>query len=148
MEGMSTMRKYKIGYTQGVFDMFHIGHLNLLRRAKEQCDYLIVGVNSDELVREYKKKETVVKQIDRVNIVSAIKYVDQCEVVDTLDKLKQLEKFQFEVIFIGSDWKDSPRWMKTMEDLEKKNVYVEFLEYTAGVCSTDLKDQEGVAEES
>lgn len=148
MEGMSTMRKYKIGYTQGVFDMFHIGHLNLLRRAKEQCDYLIVGVNSDELVREYKKKETVVKQIDRVNIVSAIKYVDQCEVVDTLDKLKQLEKFQFEVIFIGSDWKDSPRWMKTIEDLEKKNVYVEFLEYTAGVCSTDLKDQEGVAEES
>lgn len=148
MEGMSTMIKYKIGYTQGVFDMFHIGHLNLLRRAKEQCDYLIVGVNSDELVREYKKKETVVKQIDRVNIVSAIKYVDQCEVVDTLDKLKQLEKFQFEVIFIGSDWKDSPRWMKTIEDLEKKNVYVEFLEYTAGVCSTDLKDQEGVAEES
>lgn len=142
------MIKYKIGYTQGVFDMFHIGHLNLLRRAKEQCDYLIVGVNSDELVREYKKKETVVKQIDRVKIVSAIKYVDQCEVVDTLDKLKQLEKFQFEVIFIGSDWKDSPRWMKTIEDLEKKNVYVEFLEYTAGVCSTDLKGQESVAEES
>ena len=83
------MKKYKIGYTQGVYDMFHIGHLNLINRAKEQCDYLIVGVNSDELVKAYKKKETVIKEQERAEIVRNLKAVDDCLIVDTLDKMEQ-----------------------------------------------------------
>ena len=78
--------KYKIGYTQGVFDMFHIGHLNMINRAKSLCDYLIVGVNSDELVQQYKNKLPVINERDRKEIVSNIRAVDQCIIVNTLDK--------------------------------------------------------------
>ena len=81
------MKKYKIGYTQGVFDMFHIGHLNLLNNAKLYCDYLKVGVNSDNLVSEYKHKTPVINENERRIIVENIKAVDECFVVDTLDKL-------------------------------------------------------------
>ncbi len=80
------MKKYKVGYTQGVYDMFHIGHLNLLNHAKEYCDYLIVGINSDKLVEEYKKKHTVINEQERALIVSNIKAVDEVLIVDSLDK--------------------------------------------------------------
>ena len=79
-------KKYKVGYTQGVYDMFHIGHLNLLNHAKEYCDCLIVGVNSDELVQSYKHKTPVIKQEERRTIVTNIKAVDKCIIATTLDK--------------------------------------------------------------
>ena len=94
------MKKYKIGYTQGVFDMFHIGHLNLLLHAKEQCDYLIVGVNSDELVENYKQKVPVIDEEARRTIVENIKCVDQAVIATTLDKVDAWNRYHFNVVFI------------------------------------------------
>ncbi len=135
------MKKYKIGYTQGVYDMFHIGHLNLINRAKKQCDYLIVGVNSDDLVESYKKKETVIKEKDRAEIVRNLKAVDECIIVNTLDKLQILSQIHFDAIFIGSDWYGNPRWMQTKEELAKIGVEVVFLPHTDGVSSTMLRTE-------
>lgn len=138
--------KAKIGYTQGVYDMFHIGHLNLLMHAKEHCDYLVVGVNSDKLVRDYKNKNAVVNEVDRARIISAIKYVDKCVIVDSLDKIEQWNKYNFDEIYIGSDWKGNERWKKTEEELAKVGSKVVYLEYTEGVSSTFLRDKESVDE--
>ncbi len=133
------MKKYKIGYTQGVFDMFHVGHLNLLNRAKEECDYLIVGVNSDALVMEYKNKRPVISEEERRLIVANIKSVDECIVVTTLDKLEILNTISFNAVFIGDDWKGNSRWNKTEEDLASVGVDVVYLPHTEGVSSTLLR---------
>lgn len=133
------MKKYKVGYTQGVYDMFHIGHLNIINKAKEQCDYLIVGVNSDDLVQSYKHKETVIKERERSEIVRNIKAVDKCIIVNTLDKLELLKEIKFDAIFIGDDWYGNPRWMQTKEELAGYGVDVVFLPHTAGVSSTMLR---------
>lgn len=133
------MKKYKIGYTQGCYDMFHIGHLNLLNNAKKQCEYLIVGVNSDELVQNYKNKIPVISENDRAEIIRNIKSVDECIIVDTLDKEEILKKIKFNAIFIGDDWKDNKRWNETKENLKKYNVDVVFLPHTDGISSTKLR---------
>lgn len=133
------MKKYKVGYTQGVYDMFHIGHLNIINKAKEQCDYLIVGVNSDVLVQSYKHKETVIKERERSEIVRNLKAVDKCIIVNTLDKLELLKEIKFDAIFIGDDWYGNPRWMQTKEELVKLGVDVVFLPHTDGVSSTMLR---------
>ena len=135
------MKKYKIGYTQGVYDMFHIGHLNIINKAKEQCDYLIVGVNSDELVQTYKHKETVINELDRAEIVRNLKAVDKCVIVDTLDKIELHKHLGFNAIFIGDDWYGNPRWMQTKEDLSTIGVDVVFLPHTNGISSTMLRSQ-------
>lgn len=134
-------KKMKIGYTQGVFDMFHIGHLNLLNNAKAQCDYLIVGVNSDELVESYKHKVPVVCQEFRKVIVENIKAVDEAHIVGTLDKLEILKNISFDTIFIGDDWKGSQRWNATVETLKKKGIQVVFLPYTQNISSTQLRSK-------
>lgn len=133
------MKKYKIGYTQGVYDMFHIGHLNLINRAKEQCDCLIVGINSDNLVESYKHKKTVIKENDRAEIVRNLKAVDECIIVNTLEKTEILQQIHFDAIFIGSDWYGNPRWVQTKEELAKYGVDVVFLPHTEGVSSTILR---------
>lgn len=133
------MKKYKIGYTQGVYDMFHIGHLNLINKAKEQCEYLIVGINSDSLVQSYKHKDTVIKENDRAEIVRNLKAVNEVVIVDTLDKVELLSKLKFDSIFIGDDWYGNPRWMNTKEELAKYGVDVVFLPHTAGISSTILR---------
>lgn len=135
------MKKYRVGYTQGVFDMFHVGHLNLLKKAKERCDFLIVGVNSDELVETYKHKCPMINENQRKQIVEAIKYVDKCAIVDTLDKEIAWENFKFDAIFIGDDWKGNERWVKTEKLLSLHNVKVIYLEYTKGISSTILKEK-------
>lgn len=132
-------KKYKVGFTAGVYDMFHIGHLNLIKRAKEQCDYLIVGVNSDRLVEYYKNKSTVISESERREIVSNIRDVDKCVIMDNLDKIDAWEKFKFDVVFIGDDWKGSERWNKTEKELAKVNVKVEYLPYTDNISSTILR---------
>lgn len=133
------MKKYKVGYTQGVYDMFHIGHLNLINNAKQYCEYLIVGVNADALVEQYKHKTPVINEIERQTIVANIKAVDECVIATTLDKEKALELYHFDAIFIGDDWKGNPRWEKTKEDLARKGVDVVFLPHTAGISSTGLR---------
>ena len=134
------MKKYKIGYTQGVYDMFHIGHLNILKRAKEYCEILIVGINSDDLVRKYKHKIPVINEIDRVEIVRNIKQVDQVVLVDTLDKNEIYKKIHFNAIFIGSDWKGNPRWEQTEKEMADKDVDVVYLPHTEGISSSILRE--------
>lgn len=136
------MKRYKIGYTQGVYDMFHIGHLNLINHAKEYCDYLIVGVNADKLVQEYKHKTPVINELERAAIVRNIKAVDECVIAHTLDKLIALEHYHFGAIFIGDDWKGNPRWEQTKIDLAKQGVDLVFLPHTDGVSSTELRPVE------
>lgn len=133
------MKKYRIGYTQGVYDMFHIGHLNLINRAKAQCDYLIVGVNADQLVEQYKHKTPVINETDRAEIVRNIKAVDEAVIVHTLDKEEALRLFHFDAIFIGDDWKGNPRWEQTGIDLARHGVDLIFLPHTEGISSTSLR---------
>ena len=130
-----------IGYTQGVYDMFHIGHLNLLRNAKKKCDYLIVGINSDELVKKYKNKTPIINENDRAEIVRNIKFVDECLIVNTLDKIEINKIINFDVIFIGSDWKGNTRWNNTEEELKEYGVDLIYLPHTDGISSTILRDK-------
>lgn len=132
------MKKYKIGYTQGTYDMFHIGHLNLLKNAKEQCEYLIVGVNSDELVKQYKHKLPIINENERSEIVRNIKAVDKCVISRTLDKMVAHELFHFDAIFIGDDWKGNVRWEQTEEELKKVGADLVYLPHTDGISSTAL----------
>lgn len=132
------MKPYKIGYTQGVYDMFHIGHLNLINHAKEYCDCLIVGVNADKLVESYKRKIPVINEHERRIIVSNIKAVDKCIIVTTLNKVELWNELHFDAIFIGDDWKGNARWEQTEKDLEPYGAKVVYLPYTEGVSSTML----------
>lgn len=136
------MKKYDVGYTQGVFDMFHIGHLNLLLNAKKMCKHLIVGVNSDKLVSEYKNKIPIIKESDRRSIIDNIKPVDESFIATTLDKIAIWNNIHFNAIFIGDDWKGNPRWENTQTELSKIGVDVVFIPYTNGICSTDLRSYE------
>lgn len=131
--------KYKVGYTQGTFDLFHIGHLNVINQAKELCDYLIVGVNSDHLVNEYKHHYPMICDRHRAAIVSNIKSVDQCIIVDTLDKSKMADMLHFDAIFIGDDWRGNPRWVQTEEELGHKGIKVVFLKHTPDISSTQIR---------
>ena len=133
-------RNVKIGYTQGTFDLFHVGHLNLIKHAKELCDYLIVGVNTDELVSEYKHKMPVIGENERAGVVSGLVYVDACSVVNTLDKMDAYGKYHFNTIFIGDDWKGNSRWEQTRIDMEKIGVDVVFLPHTNGISSSVLTE--------
>ena len=130
-----------IGYTQGTFDMFHIGHLNLIRNAKRHCDYLIVGVNKDELVESYKNKRPIIPLEERVEIVRAIRYVDEVIATDTLDKTKIWEKVHFDEIYIGDDWKGNERWEKTGKEMEQLGAKLVFLPYTKDTSSTMLREK-------
>ena len=100
-------KKYKIGYTTGVFDMFHIGHLNILKRAKEQCEYLIVGVSTDETVESYKHKKPIIRFEERCAIVEAIRYVDKVVPQTSMNKMDAYKELKFDVLFHGSDWQGS-----------------------------------------
>ena len=133
------MKKYKVGYTQGTYDLFHIGHLNLLNHAKELCDYLIVGINTDRLVQEYKGKQVIIPEKERAKIVENIKAVDEVILTDTLDKFKINEKVKFDAIFIGDDWKDNERWLQTKKEMAKKGIDVIFLPHTDGVSSSQIR---------
>lgn len=135
------MNEKIIGYTTGVYDMFHIGHLNILRRAKEQCDYLIVGVSTDELVRQDKNKTPIIPYEQRAAIVEAIKYVD--EVVPQPDKNKfgAWEKYHFDKMFVGSDWQDTLAWQKFEEQFAPVGVEIVYLSHTDGISSTILREK-------
>lgn len=130
-----------IGYTTGVFDMFHIGHLNILKRAKAQCDFLIVGVSTDELVQHDKNKTPIIPFKDRCAIVESIRYVDQ--VVPQFDKNKYAawKRYHFNKMFVGSDWKGSDAWNKFESQFAPVGVEIVYLDHTDGISSTLLRDK-------
>lgn len=135
--------KYKagavVGYTAGCFDMFHVGHLNVLRRARELCDYLIVGVNSDELMTNYKEKKPVIPHADRIAIVESIRYVDKVVPVHVLSKLDAYNQYMYDIIFVGDDHKGEKRWSELEEQLKDFNSRVIYLPYTEKISSTKLR---------
>ena len=135
------MKKYKIGYTTGVYDMFHIGHLNILKKAKEQCDYLIVGVSTDELVQAYKNKTPIIPFEERAAIVNSIKYVDFVVPQKTMDKYDAWKELHFDVIFHGDDWKNTDTYNEIEEKLKKEGVEFVYFPYTSGISSTTLREK-------
>lgn len=132
------MKKYRVGFTAGTFDMFHVGHLNLLKSAKAQCEHLIVGVNRDSLVKIYKKKEPLIDENQRLEIVKNIRHVDEVYLMDTLDKRSAWNMFNFDVVFIGSDYKNSSRYKKEENNMNEIGVEIVYIPYTMGVSSTLL----------
>ena len=136
---MEKEKKYKIGYTDGVFDLFHVGHLNMIQAAKEQCEYLIVGVHGDDVVESYKHRRPIICENDRSRIVGSIKGVDRVEVNHFRDKMKLWELYHFDVIFIGDDWKGTERWKRFEEELKTVNVDVVYVPYTKGISTTDIR---------
>ena len=135
------MEKYKIGYTTGVFDLFHIGHLNILKRAKERCEYLIVGVSTDEVVESYKGKKPVIPFEERAEIVKAIRYVDEVVAQTTMDKIEAWNRLHFDALFHGSDWKGSNMYDDIEKKLKEAGVDMVFLPHTEGISSTMLTDK-------
>jgi glycerol-3-phosphate cytidylyltransferase len=133
------LKKYKIGYTTGVFDMFHIGHLNILKRAKEQCEFLIVGVTTDDLV-SYKNKKAIIPYSERIKIVESIKYVDKAVAQVNMNKMEAWEKYKFNAIFVGSDWKDTAKWNEFEEQFGSVGVDIVYFPYTKTTSSTKLRE--------
>ncbi len=130
-----------IGYTTGVFDMFHVGHLNILKKAKEQCDYLIVGVTTDELCLSYKHKAPIIPYEERKVIVESIRYVDEVVPQIDRDKYAAWERIHFNRMFVGDDWKGS----ELFSELEKRfceiGVEIVYFPYTNGTSSTILREK-------
>ena len=129
----------KVGYTSGVYDLFHMGHLNLLRNAKGMCEKLVVGVTTDELVG-YKNKKSVIPFSERMEIVRSIQYVDAVVPQENMDKFEMWQKLKFDVMFVGDDWFQSDKW----EDLDRKfkdvGVKIVYFPYTKGTSSTLLNE--------
>ena len=134
-------KKYKLGYTTGVYDMFHIGHLNILRRAKEQCECLVVGVTTDALSLSRKGKTPIICEADRMAIVGAIRYVDRVVPQPDMDKLAAVKALGADVVFVGSDWKGTDAWNKYEAEFAAVGCDVVYLDHTDGISSTILRDR-------
>ena len=130
-----------IGYTTGVYDMFHIGHLNILRRAKEQCDYLVVGVTTDELCFQRKHKYPIINEKERMEIVSAIRYVDKVVPQVDMDKIAAVKSVGANVVFVGSDWKGTEAWVRYENEFAEVGCKVVYLDHTDGISSSILREK-------
>ena len=128
----------RIGYATGVFDLFHVGHLNLLRAASKQVDYLVVGVSTDTLARTYKSKSPVIPMEERIEIVQSLRFVDRVVIQTDLNKLKAWAEVKFDVLFVGSDWKGSQRWSKYEEQLQEVGAKIIYLPYTEQTSSSGI----------
>ena len=128
-----------IGYTSGVYDLFHIGHLNMLRNAKSLCDKLIVGVTTDELVA-YKNKKAVIPFTERMEIVRSIEYVDAVVAQEDMDKFKLWKKLKYDVMFVGDDWFNSDKWNKLDTQFKEVDVKIVYFPYTKGTSSTSINE--------
>ncbi len=126
-----------IGYTAGVFDLFHIGHLNLLRNAKGMCDKLIVGVSTDELVK-YKGKSPVIPFCDRIEIIRNIRCVDAVVAQDNMDKLEMCKKLKANVMFVGDDWYNSEQWQEYERQFAEAGIDIVYFPYTKNISSTQI----------
>ena len=127
-----------VGYTTGVFDLFHIGHLNILKRAKEQCDHLIVGVTDDELVQMRKNKTPIIPLEERMSIVRSIKHVDSVIVQSDMNKFSAWKDLRFHKMFVGDDWKGSQTWLELEAQFEEVGVEIVYFPYTQHTSSTRL----------
>ncbi len=138
-------KNYHVGYVAGVFDLFHIGHLNLFRRAKEQCDYLLVGVVTDEGVIKHKKSNPKIPFQERIELVRACRYVDEAVEIplDQGDTDEAYRRYRFDVQFSGSDYADDPKWIAKKEFLQRHGSDLVFFPYTEGISTTELKDRIG-----
>lgn len=135
------MKKYKVGLTVGVFDLFHIGHLNLLERCKDQCEYFAIGLCGDDYVRNIKHKEPIFNETDRRRILSALKCVDEVipiSIEEVQNKVLFLEKLKFDVLFSGDDWKDSERYHITERQFAELGIAIEWFPYTKGISTTSI----------
>ena len=130
-----------IGYTTGVYDLFHIGHLNILRKAKEQCDYLIVGVSTDELVQSYKHKLPVIPFEQRMAIVEAIRYVDKVVPQTSMDKFAAWQDLHFDVMFHGNEWQGTELYNKYEQEFASVGVKIIYLPHTEGISSSILRNK-------
>jgi glycerol-3-phosphate cytidylyltransferase len=128
-----------IGYTSGVFDLFHIGHLNLLKNASGMCDKLIVGVTTDDLSL-YKGKKPLIPFEDRIEIVRSIRYVDAVIPQETMDKAAMCRKLKAAILFVGDDWYKTDKWNRIEHELNKIGVQVVYFPYTKGISSTKITD--------
>ncbi|MBR5082997.1 MAG: adenylyltransferase/cytidyltransferase family protein [Prevotella sp.] len=126
-----------IGYTTGVFDLFHIGHLNLMKNAKGMCDKLIVGVTVDELVA-YKGKKAMIPFEDRIEIVRSIKYVDAAVPQYDMNKLEACKKLGATYLFVGDDWYGTEKWKAYEKEFEAEGIKIIYFPYTKGVSSTQI----------
>ena len=128
-----------IGYTTGVYDLFHIGHLNLLNNAKGMCDKLIVGVTVDELVA-YKGKQSMIPFEDRIEIVRSCKYVDAAVPQYDMDKLTACKKLGAKMLFVGDDWYGTEKWQAYEKEFEEAGIKIVYFPYTKGVSSTKINE--------
>jgi glycerol-3-phosphate cytidylyltransferase len=128
-----------IGYTSGVFDLFHIGHLNLLKNARAMCDKLIVGVTTDSL-SQYKDKAPLIPYSDRAEIVRAVRYVDAVIPQADMDKMTMCKKVGASILFVGDDWYGTDKWQKIEQGLRELNIRVIYFPYTYGVSSTKITE--------
>lgn len=126
-----------VGYTTGVYDLFHIGHLNLLKNAKGMCDKLIVGVTVDELVA-YKGKQAMIPFEDRIEIVRSIKYVDAAVPQYDMDKLAACKKLGADILFVGDDWYGTEKWRQYEEEFAREGIRIVYFPYTKGISSTQI----------
>lgn len=131
-----------IGYTAGVYDMFHIGHLNILKNAKKYCDYLIVAVSTDALVEENKHKKPIIPYEARIAIVEAICYVDKVVAQNDYSiegKIQAVIENKAQVVFVGNDWKGTEKWNQIESSLSKMSIHVNYLPHTDGISSSILR---------
>jgi len=130
----------KIGYTTGVFDLFHIGHLNILKRARLECDYLIVGITTDELAMSVKEEKPFIPFEERMEIVESIKFVDEVVPQISYNKMEAWNNLKFDKMFVGDDWKGTKEWIQIEKDFSKYNVEIIYFSYTTHTSSTILRD--------
>ena len=141
-------KQFKIGYTTGVYDMFHIGHLNISKRANEQCEYLIAGVTTDELCFKRKQKYPIICESDRMAIVAEMRCVDQVVPQENMDKLEAVKRYGADAVFVGSDWKGTDAWNKYEKEFADVGCSVVYLDHTDGISSTILRDRRNSGEKA
>lgn len=135
------MEKYKVGYLSGVFDLYHVGHLNLIQRAKGRCEYLMIGLLTDELVVRFKKNPPYIPYEERRRILESVRYVDEVVAVtdENHEKMKAWNLYHFDCLFSGDDYAQNPYWMEDKKNLQNVGSNIEFFPYTKSTSSTMIK---------
>ncbi len=131
----------KIGYTTGIFDLFHKGHVNFLKAAKSFCDFLIVGATTDELAEQEKRVTPFINLEDRITVLSACKYVDLAIPHNNSDKIRAWKMIKFDILIIGDDWYDSESYNMFEETLKERGVKIIYIPYTSGVSASSIEEK-------